>query len=205
MSRWWQDGADMWIAAMGCGSVGSPLTMWWGRKRGQAGKAISSMGLIVPLQGMLGGRYGLALGCIIPLVSYYFIQLRPKRVNLPPQRPPKQDVKPPKKDEALDVQAPVSERALAVISIQETPYYLGGKEVSENGYDSVVNPNGCIELGTADNKVLLQLFTCHHSLTCQASLRYVHSKESKWGSAQSFRLLDLLNLCGQLRENSKES
>lgn len=120
-------------------------------------RAISSMGLIVPLRGMLGGRYGLALGCIIPLVSYYFIQLRPKRItNLPPQNPPqKEDAKPPKKDEAaVDVQAALSERAMSVVSIHESPYYLGGKEVAHNGYDSVLNPNGCIELGTADTKVL---------------------------------------------------
>lgn len=115
----------------------------------------SSMGLIVPLQGMLGGRYGLALGCIIPLVSYYFIQLRPKRIQQPPPTP----VQPPLKD---DVQAPISARALAVISMQETPYYLGTKEVAENEYDSVVNPNGCIELGVADNKVELHLLTCTH-------------------------------------------
>ncbi len=33
----------------------------------------------MPLQGLLQGRSGLALGVIIPLLSFYFIQLRPKR------------------------------------------------------------------------------------------------------------------------------
>jgi hypothetical protein len=37
------------------------------------------MRIIVPLQGLLQGRSGLALGVIIPLLSFYFIQLRPKR------------------------------------------------------------------------------------------------------------------------------
>jgi len=140
---------------MGMGMSRQPYSDVVREEEARKVKAVSTMGLIVPLQGMLGGRYGLALGCIIPLVSYYFIQLRPKRLNLPPQRPPKQELKPPRKDDLkLDVQAPISERAFAVISIQETPFYLGGKEVAENGYDSVVNPNGCIELATADSKVL---------------------------------------------------
>ena len=110
-------------------------------------KAISSMGLIVPLQGMLGGRYGLALGCIIPLVSFYFIQLRPRRNKLPAQ------VKPPPKQEPVDLQAPISDRALAVISVKDSPYGMGLKEMTENGYDLVVNPTGCIDLGTSENKV----------------------------------------------------
>lgn len=112
-------------------------------------KGFSSMGLIVPLQGMLGGRYGLALGCIIPLVSFYFIQLRPRRINLPLPKPAQ--VKPPV--EPVDVQAPISERALAVIAAKESPYGMGLKEMTENGYDLVVNSAGCIDLGTSENKV----------------------------------------------------
>ena len=109
------------------------------------------MGLIVPLQGMLGGRYGLALGCIIPLVGFYFIQLRPRRIDLPLLKPP--PGRPPKQGEPVDVQAPVSERALAVIAAKESPYGMGLKEMTENGYDLVVNPTGCIDLGTSENKV----------------------------------------------------
>jgi hypothetical protein len=37
------------------------------------------MRIIVPLQGLLQGRSGLALGVILPLLSFYFIQLRPKQ------------------------------------------------------------------------------------------------------------------------------
>ncbi len=38
-----------------------------------------TMRIIVPLQGLLQGRSGLALGVILPLLSFYFIQLRPKQ------------------------------------------------------------------------------------------------------------------------------
>ncbi|KAG0564582.1 hypothetical protein KC19_8G122800 [Ceratodon purpureus] len=117
-------------------------------------RGVSSMGLIVPLQGMLGGRYGLALGCIIPLASFYFIQLRPKRINLPLPKPAQvkaQAVEP------VDVQAPISERALAVIAAKDSPYGMGLKEMTENGYDLVVNPTGCIDLGTSENKLSLDL------------------------------------------------
>lgn len=114
-------------------------------------KAVSTMGLIVPLRGMLGGRYGLALGCIIPLVSFYFIQLRPRKFNLPQPKPAQ--VTPPKQGGAVDVQAPISQRALSVISAKESPYGMGLQEITENGYESVVNPTGCIDLGNSENKV----------------------------------------------------
>ncbi len=41
--------------------------------------ARDTMRIIVPLQGLLQGRSGLALGVILPLLSFYFIQLRPKQ------------------------------------------------------------------------------------------------------------------------------
>ena len=105
----------------------------------------------MPLKGLLGGRYGLALGCVIPLLSFYFMQLRPRK-NLPPS--PKaalSDTLNP--DDDSKIQAPIAERALSVISIQNTPFYLGEKEVLENLYDAELNPGGCIHLGMAENKV----------------------------------------------------
>ncbi|CAK9224321.1 unnamed protein product [Sphagnum troendelagicum] len=49
------------------------------------------MRIIVPLQGLLQGRSGLALGVILPLLSFYFIQLRPKQQQQQQQKKKKKN------------------------------------------------------------------------------------------------------------------
>ena len=119
------------------------------------------MRVIVPLKGLLGARYGLALGFVIPLLSFYFIQLRPK--NSKPLPPPPH----PHTDEAsettevveVEEQAPIADRALSIVSVQDTPYGLAGKELNVNAYNASLNPRGCIDLGTAENKVHCQILS----------------------------------------------
>lgn len=119
------------------------------------------MRVIVPLKGLLGARYGLALGFVIPLLSFYFIQLRPKNSKpLPPPPHPHTD-EASETTEVIEVeeQAPIADRALSIVSIQDTPYGLAGKELNVNAYNASLNPRGCIDLGTAENKVHYQILS----------------------------------------------
>ncbi|KAF3647725.1 putative aminotransferase ACS10 [Capsicum annuum] len=56
-------------------------------------------------------------------------------------------------------QCQVSARANAIVSkqIDGSPYYVGLKRASEDGYDELSNPDGVIQLGLAENKLSLDL------------------------------------------------
>lgn len=121
------------------------------------------MRVIVPLKGLLGARYGLALGFAIPLLSFYFIQLRPKNSKpLPPPPHPHTD-EASETTEVVEVeeeeQAPIADRALSIVSIQDAPYGLAGKELNVNAYNASLNPRGCIDLGLSENKVRYQILS----------------------------------------------
>lgn len=47
----------------------------------------------------------------------------------------------------------LSERAEKVVARSSSPYYAGWKEVARNPYDKTTNPEGCIQLGLAENMV----------------------------------------------------
>lgn len=47
----------------------------------------------------------------------------------------------------------ISERAERIVARSASPYYAGWKEVARNPYDKVTNPEGCIQLGLAENMV----------------------------------------------------
>lgn len=55
--------------------------------------------------------------------------------------------------ESVTRQGALSERAERVVARSSSPYYAGWKEVARNPYDKVTNPEGCIQLGLAENMV----------------------------------------------------
>lgn len=116
----------------------------------------------MPLKELLGARYGLALGFVIPLLGFYFIQLRlknPKPLPPPPKHLHTGEASKTTEIVQVEEQAPIADRALSIVSIQDTPYGLAGKELNANAYNASHNPQGCIELGTSENKVHYQIFS----------------------------------------------
>ncbi|KAK4761565.1 hypothetical protein SAY87_029449 [Trapa incisa] len=136
----------------------------------------AAMRVIVPLQGIVQGRYGLVLGSVIPCALFYFLQLYFKRHRSGPSRT---SPSPPSSEGQLaDVStvvlqrslsrnymsprgsagpACVSSRAASVLRDGDSPYFVGLKRVQEDPYDELVNPNGIIQLGFAENKLCLDL------------------------------------------------
>ncbi|KAK6158072.1 hypothetical protein DH2020_005386 [Rehmannia glutinosa] len=143
------------------------------------------MRVIVPLQGIVQGRGGHFLGSVIPCALFYFLQLYLKgRGRAPPPPPPpsppteaeKQlaEQSSPSSSSSSGLQrvhsrsllfspkgssgpAHVSSRANAVVKQVDGPYYLGLKRVEEDPYDGVDNPDGVIQLGLAENRLLSDL------------------------------------------------
>ncbi|KAK6137582.1 hypothetical protein DH2020_028662 [Rehmannia glutinosa] len=142
------------------------------------------MRVIVPLQGIVQGRGGHFLGSVIPCALFYFLQLYLKgRGRAPPSPPPPPP--PTEAEKHLAEQsspsssssglqrvhsrsllisprgssgpAHVSYRANAVVRQVDGPYYLGLKRVEEDPYDGVDNPDGVIQLGLAENRLLSDL------------------------------------------------
>ncbi|GAV86906.1 LOW QUALITY PROTEIN: Aminotran_1_2 domain-containing protein [Cephalotus follicularis] len=142
----------------------------------------TAMRVIVPLQGVVQGRGGLVLGSVIP-VLFYFLQLYLKRHrndpndNQPEPNDPAPSTSPSSSTENLPelpglarslsrtllsprsprVPVYVSGRVGAILKDSETPYFVGLKKVKEDPYDELVNPNGVIQLGLAENKLSLDL------------------------------------------------
>ncbi|GAB4856974.1 Probable aminotransferase acs10 [Ancistrocladus abbreviatus] len=141
----------------------------------------TAMRIIVPLQGVVQGRGGLFLGSVIPCALFYFLQLYLKRNrsrpnnndNPPPSSPP--ELSPSPSSEAgsglprsLSTRtllsprgssgpAPISNRGNLVAKSDETPYFVGMNRLLEDPYDQLVNPDGVIQLGLAENKLSLDL------------------------------------------------
>ena len=138
-----------------------------------------AMRIIVPLQGVVQGRGGLFLGSVIPCALFYFWQLYLKRnrsSSSPPSGSPPSGPSP--STSANDLPelvtgisrslsrtllspkgsfspAQVSSRASSIIRSGESAYYVGLRRAAEDSYDPVSNPEGVIQLGLAENKVIL--------------------------------------------------
>ena len=128
------------------------------------------MRLIVPLQGVVQGRGGLIWGSLIPCALFYFLQLYLKR-----RRPPPSSSNPPSPSQSssnlTELQRSssrsnlssrgsigrvrISSRASVAAKPNDSPYYIGRDKVKEDPYDRLSNPNGVIELGLAENKVIM--------------------------------------------------
>ncbi|KAI3468845.1 hypothetical protein Pfo_025508 [Paulownia fortunei] len=148
---------------------------------GADGGAAAGMRVIVPLQGVVQGGGGLFLGSVIPCALFYFLQLYLKGRGRAPSSPPPaaetekhlpEQSSPSSCSSGLQrvhsrslVISPrgssgpahVSSRANAVAKQIDGPYYLGLKRVEEDPYDGVDNPDGVIQLGLAENRLLMDL------------------------------------------------
>ncbi|KAK4488200.1 hypothetical protein RD792_003943 [Penstemon davidsonii] len=134
------------------------------------GGAAAGMRVIVPLQGVVQGRGGLFFGSVIPCALFYFLQLYLRRRSDPAPPP---DTEPENSSGTLQrVQsrsslpsprgssgpAQVSSRANSVVKQgADGPYYLGLKRVEEDPYHQLDNPGGVIQLGLAENRLVLDL------------------------------------------------
>ncbi|ERN19494.1 hypothetical protein AMTRI_Chr09g22110 [Amborella trichopoda] len=135
----------------------------------------AAMRIIVPLQGVIQGRGGLVLGFVAPCALFYFLQLffrRYRSSSSPPPAPPSRSVSSSQLAVESETQsqlgslvslrgssgpAYISSRALSLRKTGNSEYYVGLKEYLDNPYDPVMNPNGVIQLGLADNKLTLDL------------------------------------------------
>lgn len=138
------------------------------------GKASSGgMRLVVPLQGVVQGRGGLILGSLIPCALYYFLQLYLKRHRPTPSssNPPSPSTSSPNLSELqrsssrlnLSTRGSVgrvflSSRASLVAAPNDSPYYIGMDRFREDPYNELDNPDGIIDLGIAENRVLSMIF-----------------------------------------------
>ncbi|KAL2235870.1 UNVERIFIED_CONTAM: putative aminotransferase ACS10 [Sesamum indicum] len=146
------------------------------------GGAAAGMRVIVPLQGVVQGRGGLFFGSVIPCALFYFLQLYLKsrdgegRRNPPPSTPETETLLPEHSSPSSSFSglqrvhsrlllsprgssgpANVSSRANALVKQSDGPYYVGLKRVEEDPFDEVENPDGVIQLGLAENRLLLDL------------------------------------------------
>ena len=139
-----------------------------------------AMRIIVPLQGVVQGRGGLFLGSVIPCALFYFWQLYLKRnrssSSSPPSASPPSGPSP--STSANDLPelvtgisrslsrtllspkgsfspAQVSSRASSIIRSGESACYVGFRRAAADSYDPVSNPEGVIQLGLAENTVIL--------------------------------------------------
>jgi aminotransferase len=138
------------------------------------------MRIIVPLQGVVQGRGGLVLGSLLPCALFYFLQLYLKSRNRPsqsrssspsppsspddhntsPSSPPSASSSSLHRTLSRGVLSPrshpsVSVRAAAVARPEkDSLYYVGYKRCLEDAYHRVDNPEGVIQLGLAENRVI---------------------------------------------------
>ncbi|CAH8321592.1 unnamed protein product [Eruca vesicaria subsp. sativa] len=144
------------------------------------GGGTTAMRVIVPLQGVVQGRGGLFLGSVIPCAFFYFLQfyLKRNRKNEPDRNPDSEDSNSGSPDPTRSQSVgnlteltslprslsrillsprisggavSVSGRAGFVIKGGDSPYHVGQKRVEEDPYDESGNPDGVIELGSAQN------------------------------------------------------
>ncbi|XP_073133113.1 probable aminotransferase ACS12 isoform X2 [Henckelia pumila] len=150
---------------------------------GGGGRAAAAMRIIVPLRGIVQGNGGLFLGSVIPCALFYFLQLFLKsrgggggdegssRESPPPAEPP---ISPECSSAPSELQrvhsrsqlysprgsngpAQVSSRASSVLKQANGPYFIGLKRVQEDPFDEVSNPDGVIQLGVGENRLLSDL------------------------------------------------
>ncbi|KAG8382339.1 hypothetical protein BUALT_Bualt05G0067100 [Buddleja alternifolia] len=143
--------------------------------------AAAAMRVIVPLQGVVQGRGGLFLGSVIPCALFYFLQLYLKSRGgggrTPPSPPPETDTLSPEysspstsfsglqrvhsrsllSPRGSSAPAHVSSRANDIVKQSDRPYYSGLKRVEEDPFDEAENPDGVIQLGLAENRLLVDL------------------------------------------------
>lgn len=133
------------------------------------------MRLVVPLQGVVQGRGGLLLGSLIPCALFYFLQLYLKRNRSPnsdsSSNPPSHSHSSPnlvdlhRSSSRSNLLARgstgrprLSSRASFIAKPNNSPYYIGLDRVREDPYDRLDNPNGIIQLGLSENRVLFLCF-----------------------------------------------
>lgn len=133
----------------------------------------SGMRIIVPLQGVVQGRGGLVLGSVIPCALFYFLQLYLKRNRSysdtdspsasPASSPPTSsgDLTNLSRSHSRTVLSPRGSSGPVLVSTRasnilrgESAYHLGMRKCREDEYDSRTNPDGIIQLGLAENKVM---------------------------------------------------
>ncbi|KAI3768515.1 hypothetical protein L2E82_19254 [Cichorium intybus] len=142
--------------------------------REQSQSSTTGMRLIVSLQGIVQGRGGLILGSVIPCAMFYFLQFYLKRRRSPPNPPQEQTSNPPSPSASSSnltelsrsasvsnlllsrgsiVRPHVSARVHSIAKSDDSQYHIGLDRASEDPYDKVNNPNGVIQLGSAENRV----------------------------------------------------
>jgi len=141
----------------------------------------SGMKLIVPLQAVVQGRNGFLLGSLIPLSLFYFLQLylkrrRPENNSNNPSSPttlllPRSSSRSNLSSRGSISRVRVSKLANVVAKRDDSLYYVGIERVEKDPYHVKFNPNGIIQLGLSDNKViffvLFLLFNdCFRILQC---------------------------------------
>lgn len=124
------------------------------------------MRLIVPLQGIVQGRGGLLLGSLIPCALVYFLQVYLKRhrssKTLSPSTSAENLTELPRSSSRANLltrgsigRVHVSSRASSIAKPNDSPYYIGLDRVQEDPYDEINNPNGIIQLGLSENRVMI--------------------------------------------------
>lgn len=133
----------------------------------QSSSSRSGMKLIVPLQGVVQGRSGFLLGISIPCALFYFLQLylKRRRPNPNPSSPssstsPTLLLTRSSSRSNLSSRGSISRVRLSRLATllskpDDSLYYLGLERVSQDPYDVFGNPNGIIQLGLSDNKVIV--------------------------------------------------
>jgi aminotransferase len=125
----------------------------------------------VPLQGIVQGRGGIILGSLIPCALFYFLQFYLKRHRSPPSsssKPPSPSSSSgniselPRSSSRLNLstrgsiaRVHLSTRASLIAKPDDSPYYIGLDRVLKDPYDALDNPNGIIQLGLSENRVLV--------------------------------------------------
>lgn len=129
------------------------------------------MRLIVPLQGVVQGRGGLILGSLIPCALFYFLQFYLKRHRSSPNPPPPPS--PSSSSSLAELQRTtsrgnltgrgsigsvhISNRASSIAKPNDSQYYVGLERALGDAYDELMNPDGVIQLGIAENRLSLDL------------------------------------------------
>ncbi|KAJ4951709.1 hypothetical protein NE237_028541 [Protea cynaroides] len=139
---------------------------------GGGGDGGTVMRIIVPLQGVVQGSGGLVLGSVIPCALFYLLQfyLRRNRSASPPSSSSSPSSKKQLVEASMLLRSPshlfsrlstgpayISSRAYSITNSVDTPYYAGSKNVTEDPYDALNNPDGVMQLGLAENKLSLDL------------------------------------------------
>lgn len=138
------------------------------RKETTRSPSRTGMRLIVPLQGVVQGRGGLILGSLIPCALFYFLQFYLKRHRSPPSNPPSRSPSAanlselPRSSSRASLltrgstgRASPSARAASIAKPNDSPYYIGLDRARDDPYDEIANPDGIIQLGLSENRVII--------------------------------------------------